>query len=242
MNAHVAVRLLALRRQEGLSQEDLAEKLGVTRQAVSKWERGETLPDTDNLVTLARLYGVSLDDLLLSHTPAEPERTSDETPCEACAVPIDATKPDSVVEFSDPALDAELAHLNTPVAAEPPKEPTAVGYADLEFEMMGSRVRFSRPVFPYPIIITLCFLALGFFWHWWHPTWMLFLTIPLYYTMPDFSPGKDKRAELLKFCFPVLVVIIYLLLGFYLNWWHPTWLIFCTIPLYYTFITQAEIH
>ena len=48
----------------GLSQEALAEKLGVSRQAVSKWERSESSPDTDNLIALAKLYGVSLDELL----------------------------------------------------------------------------------------------------------------------------------------------------------------------------------
>lgn len=49
---------------QGLSQEALAEKLGVSRQAVSKWERSESSPDTDNLIALAKLYGVSLDELL----------------------------------------------------------------------------------------------------------------------------------------------------------------------------------
>lgn len=64
MNVEIAERLAARRKQAGLSQEALAEKLGVSRQAVSKWERSESSPDTDNLIALARLYGVSLDELL----------------------------------------------------------------------------------------------------------------------------------------------------------------------------------
>ncbi len=64
MNVEIAQRLAARRKQAGLSQEALAEQLGVSRQAVSKWERSESSPDTDNLIALARLYGVSLDDLL----------------------------------------------------------------------------------------------------------------------------------------------------------------------------------
>lgn len=59
MNLEIANRLLALRREHGYSQEELAYKLGVSRQAVSKWERAESSPDTDNLLALARLYGVS---------------------------------------------------------------------------------------------------------------------------------------------------------------------------------------
>ena len=64
MNVQTADKLVQLRKEKGLSQEELAEKLGISRQAVSKWERAEASPDTDNLVTLAKLYGISLDDLL----------------------------------------------------------------------------------------------------------------------------------------------------------------------------------
>lgn len=64
MNVEIAQRLAVRRKQAGLSQEALAEQLGVSRQAVSKWERSESSPDTDNLIALAQLYGVSLDELL----------------------------------------------------------------------------------------------------------------------------------------------------------------------------------
>ena len=64
MTIEIANRLVKLRKEKGLSQEELADKLGLSRQAVSKWERAEASPDTDNLICLAKLYGVSLDDLL----------------------------------------------------------------------------------------------------------------------------------------------------------------------------------
>ena len=57
-------RLADLRKGKGYSQDDLAEKLGVSRQAISKWERGEATPDTTNLIALASLYGTSLDSLV----------------------------------------------------------------------------------------------------------------------------------------------------------------------------------
>ena len=56
--------LLALRTQRGLSQDELAEKVYVTRQAVSRWETGETTPNTDTLKLLAALFDVSIDMLL----------------------------------------------------------------------------------------------------------------------------------------------------------------------------------
>jgi len=64
MNVDIAYRLSKLRRERNLSQEALANQLGVSRQAVSKWERAESSPDTDNLIALADLYDMSLDDLL----------------------------------------------------------------------------------------------------------------------------------------------------------------------------------
>ncbi len=60
----IANRLYELRKAHSLSQDELADKLNVSRQAVSKWERGESYPDTNNLIALAQLYKMSIDDLL----------------------------------------------------------------------------------------------------------------------------------------------------------------------------------
>ena len=55
--------LVQMRKLRRLTQEDIAEKVGVTRQAVAKWEAGETVPDLDKCKMLAEMLGVSLDDL-----------------------------------------------------------------------------------------------------------------------------------------------------------------------------------
>ncbi len=60
-----AEKLLTLRTQSGYSQEVLAEKLNVSRQAVSKWETGPTLPETDKLIAISELFNVSIDSLLI---------------------------------------------------------------------------------------------------------------------------------------------------------------------------------
>ena len=57
-------KLIQLRKARGLSQEDLADKLGVSRQAISRWEQGSTTPDMLNLKQLSELYGVSADYLI----------------------------------------------------------------------------------------------------------------------------------------------------------------------------------
>lgn len=80
MNIETAKRLYEYRKAHGYSQEELAAKIGVSRQAISKWERSESSPDTDNLIALAQLYGVSLDTLLMgSEAPKKDTGAENET-------------------------------------------------------------------------------------------------------------------------------------------------------------------
>ena len=72
--------LLTLRTQRGLSQEDLAQAVYVTRQAVSRWETGETVPNTETLKLLSRYYEVSINTLLGS-----PQQLY----CQCCGMPLD---------------------------------------------------------------------------------------------------------------------------------------------------------
>ncbi len=57
-------KLYALRKKSGLSQEQLAEQLGVSRQAISKWESGASSPESDKLIVISNYFHVSLDDLM----------------------------------------------------------------------------------------------------------------------------------------------------------------------------------
>ena len=72
--------ILALRTKSGLSQEELAQKVLVTRQAVSRWETGETVPNTDTLKLLSRVLDVSINTLL-----GQPRRLI----CQCCGMPLD---------------------------------------------------------------------------------------------------------------------------------------------------------
>ena len=69
-----------LRQRTGLSQSEVAERLFVTRQAVSRWERGETIPEVETLQALSRLFGVSINTLL--GTPRA-------LVCQCCGMPLD---------------------------------------------------------------------------------------------------------------------------------------------------------
>ena len=72
--------LLELRTQKGLSQDELAEKIFVTRQAVSRWENGETIPNTETLKLLSKFFDVSINTLLGS-----PRQLI----CQCCGMPLD---------------------------------------------------------------------------------------------------------------------------------------------------------
>lgn len=65
-------KILSLRTARGLSQGDLAEKLEVSRQSVSKWETGQSTPDLDKIIKLADLFGVSVDELVREGERPEP--------------------------------------------------------------------------------------------------------------------------------------------------------------------------
>ena len=72
--------ILKLRTQNGLSQDELAEKIFVTRQAVSRWETGETVPNTETLKLLSKLFDVSVNTLLGS-----PRKLI----CQCCGMPLE---------------------------------------------------------------------------------------------------------------------------------------------------------
>jgi len=159
MNIEIANRLVSLRKQFNLSQDELAERLGVTRQAISRWERGEASPDTDNLMGLSKIYGVSVDSLLAL------ENGSGSTP-----------------DNRKRGVPAQVAGI--PEAAE------------AETEDKGSDNIFAnRLVHAYPAIVTFLYLILGFGFHLWHPGWILFLTIPIVYTLFGMNEKKTSHRE-----------------------------------------------
>ena len=92
----ISDKILSLRKENGLSQEAFAEKLGVSRQSVSKWESGTAMPDIDKIVSISEIFGVSTDFLL--------KKDSAETPSfdEAYDPELDDTvKPETPIVISE---------------------------------------------------------------------------------------------------------------------------------------------
>ena len=99
---------------------------------------------------------------------------------------------------------------------------------------------FNWYVFPYPVLVVFAYLGIGFLFDVWHPTWLLFLTIPIYYEMVAMSRAKSFKAKANIFPYHILCVILYLAVGFDYDWWHPAWMLFLTIPVYYMIVNSIK--
>lgn len=69
-------KLKELRKEKNISQEQLAKELNISRQAISKWESGKAYPDIDNLILLRKIFGVSLDELIMEEEEKVEENNS----------------------------------------------------------------------------------------------------------------------------------------------------------------------
>ena len=82
-------KLKQYRLQEGMSQEQLAEKIGVSRQAITKWETKRGLPDVENMIILAELFKLTLDELILEEVKKQPSGSTRRTrTCPCCPTAI----------------------------------------------------------------------------------------------------------------------------------------------------------
>ncbi len=209
MNIEIADRLCKLRKQHGLSQEELAEKLDISRQAVSKWERAESSPDTDNLILLSRVYGVTIDDMLFSSDPIDSRNEQEQDGEQEEDNEQEDTESDNVDKQSNSILHSYV-------------EPNSNQNENYEKYRNWNES-------PFPLIAVIAYLYIGFDFGWWHPGWLIILAIPLYYYF-GYWLYKNTRNS---FPYPLIILIIYLCLGFFFNWWHPTWILFLTIPIFY---------
>lgn len=240
MNIEIANRLVQLRKQHGLSQEELAARLGLSRQAVSKWERAEASPDTDNLILLSRVYGISIDELLRTEDPIpepEPEKGVKVT---INGKPVRFHARDGFY-FSVGDEEDEEALLRG-------KKKGAAGHIEMNFDdddedaeencddRDADKDDAPKPflkAFPYPVFVTLLYLCLGFAFDLWHPGWIVFLTILIYYPIVNWACGSRRHSFWHAFPYTGIVITAFLALGCVWGLWHPAWVLFLTIPVYY---------
>ncbi len=253
MDIYTANKLLQLRKANNLSQEELAERLNISRQAVSKWERAESSPDTDNLIALAKLYRISLDELLEVDvkTFVQPESSRkiislkkesdfsqpEHDDGEIYPQDFKTPEPDDI-----PHVQPDTENFNAGNYAVPPVKPSvnivnpvhSSRFKDFDYDRINFKILYT---FPYYAIAAIMFF-LGIDCHirisgcsisdisylWW-------LTIPLYYTAVAAIQKKNANC----FCYPVLAVILFLLM-IHITGDPVSLIMFATIPFYYFFV------
>lgn len=238
MNIEIANRLLQLRKEKGLSQEQLAQELGISRQAVSKWERAEASPDTDNLIQLAKLYQISLDELLLTgNKEMKEENHEDETENHKSQDYVHIGKDGiHVIDKNGDEVHVSMkgVHVNERQGDHVDIDSHGIHvnnqeytYEDFKHYHFDHNKKYD---FPFGTLLFFGLLIYCIVSGIWHPTWVLLLAFPLF----DSLVTAIRKKKFSKFDYPILATMIFLWLGFTSSLWHPAWVIFLTIPCYYS--------
>lgn len=196
MDLMTANRLQQLRKANGYSQDILAEKLGISRQAVSKWERAESSPSVDNLLDLARLYGITVDEMLNTDGDKVVIKTQNNTKKD-----IKGKLKSLISKANDFGIYPELAR--------------------------------SLAKFPFFLVVTVLYVVLCFVTKLWHPLWIMFLALPIYYQFALACKGGNKKVFMLLLPIPEIIVTVFLILGFAFGIWKYAWILFLILPIYY---------
>ena len=244
MTIEIADRLVKLRKKYGYSQEELADKLGLSRQAVSKWERAEASPDTDNLICLAKLYGVSLDELLATDEDIDTivkEQVKEEEKVEEEPKQEDASsekKHDRVI------IDDSGIHVHD-------KDGSSVEIGDHGircYDSDGCCVKVHKPSRAMAVIgavegvlfllAAVGFILMGTLLNIWHAAWIVFFIPEIVCSVARCIAKKDPN----HFNSPFFCCFIFFFVCMFLpalnpgmpQLWHPMWVVFLFVPIYHS--------
>lgn len=219
--------LYELRRRHGLSQEEFAEKLYVSRQAVSKWERGEAYPDTENLIVISEMFGVTIDDLLRSENICEGEPVSEENEDNndndsgfkvnvGNKVKVNLTG-GITVDDDDTQVKIDFDNGDILVDDEDCKVKVGLGHGgitvDSDDESGNVKVKLSKG--------------------------------HIFINNDDDDDDEIRTATspiaiFYKVPYPIIAALAFLCCGFFLDGWGWAWTFFMTIPIYYSVLTSIR--
>ena len=254
MTIEIADRLVKLRKKYGYSQEELADKLGLSRQAVSKWERAEASPDTDNLICLAKLYGVSLDELLSTDEDIDTivkeqikkedkkEEEKDKETVEAEDTKEEQEKNKDSVVINNKGIFVKDEDGST-VSID--KHGITVIDSDGEVKKHHERSRGSiilgaieGALFTIAIV---AYVVLGSVLGWWDTAWIVIFIPEIICSFVRCFLKKNANQFNVVFlcCFTFFFVSMFLPRSLGVidkELWHPMWAVFLLIPVYYSIV------
>ena len=214
MTIEIADRLIKLRKKHGYSQEELADKLGLSRQAVSKWERAEASPDTDNLICLSKLYGISLDELLSTDEDVE-------------TIVKEQVKEEGIHLVDD---DGSEVHVTN----------KGVSFQDKNghvFKKEKSKAMLILDIVDgcLTFLALITYILLGVFLNMWASGWVFFFIPDIICSI--FRAVFKKNANKFNMAFTSLFVFFFVCMvapGMSAGLWHPMWVVFLAIPAYHS--------
>ena len=226
MTIEIADRLIKLRKKYGYSQEELADKLGLSRQAVSKWERAEASPDTDNLICLAKLYGVSLDELLNTDDDLETiveEQVKKEEPKEDKKEGVFITDDEGqTVEITDGCVkctDKNGRVVKCKDIKHPSKPMAILGMVEGGLFLLA----------------IVAYILLGSLLNMWGNAWVVVFIPEIICSIARAiikkNPSQVNMPFIAVFAFFFVCMVAP---GQSANLWHPMWIVFLSVPIYYT--------
>lgn len=214
-------KLFELRKSKNLTQDDVAEKLNVTRQTVSKWETNQSTPDFDKIVPLCDLYGISPNELLKG------EKEDNE---------VENTKNDNSFDLNEASKhlftrgkDDEDNYENMTrnqikrKSAEVVSSSILIFFIAIAFAGIGVTVMMWNPV----IVGCIFLILIG---------WGVTRIVKHYMSVPKFEKTKEeeKQDKVLKQVNDIIGgigVAIYFIVSFATMAWHVTWVIFIIIGM-----------
>ena len=238
MTIEIADRLVKLRKKYGYSQEELADKLGLSRQAVSKWERAEASPDTDNLICLAKLYGVSLDELLA--TDEDIDTIVEEQVKEDKEEEISAKKGGDKVVINDDGIFIKDKHgkkvtINDDGVTCYDKDGKVTKKVGKNMDKgLGIIGCIEGVLFTFAII---AFILLGALLDLWYCAWVVFFVPEIICSIA--RAIRKKNAQHFNMAFAAIFAFFFVCMwipGLSANLWHPMWAVFLAIPAYHTLV------
>ena len=203
---NIGEKITKLRKETMMSQESLAEKIGVSRQAISKWERDEALPDIQNLIALSNVFGVSIDDIVNN---LDVNNTTEKN---KQLIRMDLKRKSEIL-----TIIAVMMYIGS-----------VFSFLLLTFEeemntfIFGLVIAIATGIIIYGVFLSNRFKLLNSLDEDYKPI--------LQQKMSVESKEHDKSLEKFTEAVAIIAVIIYLILGFLYNAWHPGWIVFLAIP------------
>ena len=223
-------RIRNYRRSESWSQEELANKIGVTKDDINNWEIGENTPDVKYIELMSKVFGVSIEDLLTKDPKVRNNYSMD-----ANGIYIKDEEDEIII---NPGNFSFIYHKNQDDAVN--RKKFSSNFSERCSKSHKTRIISGMIYSVVLFIILIIYLILGFMFEENYFGWITFWPLFFIPSIVESIYASIAKKSLILFNITFLVLFIYLFVGLYTGIWHPTWIILFAIPVYYSLVWPIE--